>query len=84
MKGLLLYLTEKHDEGFKLTKTALMKNLKSEICWHIYGIVNRNMRNYGEAVKCYMNALKIDNTNTQILKDMSLLQVQYKISNSFI
>lgn len=55
-----------------------MKNLKSEICWHIYGIINRNMRNYSEAVKCYQNALRIDPNNGQILKDMSLLQVQIR------
>lgn len=55
-----------------------MKNLNSEICWHIYGIINRNMRNYSEAVKCYQKALKIDPENGQILKDMSLLQVQIR------
>ena len=36
------------------------------------------MRNYTEAVKCYQNALKIDPENGQILKDMSLLQVQIR------
>ena len=78
MKGLFLYLTEKQDEGFKLARMALMKNMKSEITWHIFGIINRNMRNYAEAVKCYMQALKIDDSNVQILKDMSLLQVQIR------
>lgn len=55
-----------------------MRSLKSEICWHIYGIINRNMRNYAEAVKCYQSALRIDPDNGQILKDMSLLQVQIR------
>ena len=36
------------------------------------------MRNYAEAVKCYQSALRIDPDNGQILKDMSLLQVQIR------
>ena len=36
------------------------------------------MRNYSEAVKCYHNAVRIDPDNGQILKDMSLLQVQIR------
>jgi hypothetical protein len=31
-----------------------MKNMKSEICWHILGIIHRNAKNYPEAVKCYI------------------------------
>jgi hypothetical protein len=44
-------------------KKALMKGLKSEICWHIYGIINRTKRNYQEAVKCYAQALKYSPEN---------------------
>ncbi len=32
--------------------------------------------NYAEAVKCYLNALKHDPENLQILRDLSLLQVK--------
>lgn len=55
-----------------------MKNLKSQICWHIYGVVQRNQKNYSEAVKCYTQALKIDPDNLNILRDMALLQVQIR------
>lgn len=53
MKSIFLYLSGSVEEGAKLAKEALMKNVKSEICWHIYGIINRIQRNYSEAAKCY-------------------------------
>lgn len=37
--------------------------MKSDICWHIYGIINRSKRNYKEAVKCYKFALTISPGN---------------------
>lgn len=52
-----------------------MKNLGSDIAWHIYGIINRSNRNYQEAINCYKKALDISPENVQILRDLSLLQV---------
>ena len=46
MKGLLLNLTEAEAEGLDMAKKALMKNLKSEICWHVLGIIHRNNKTY--------------------------------------
>lgn len=46
MKGLLLNLTDEPVEGLAMAKKALMKNLKSEICWHVLGIIHRNNKNY--------------------------------------
>lgn len=57
---------------------ALMKNLKSDIAWHIYGIINRSNHNYQEAINCYKKALDISPDNVQILRDLSLLQVQIR------
>ncbi len=55
-----------------------MKNLKSELCWHIFGIINRNQRNFLEAIRCYQQALKIDPDNINILRDMAVLQVHIR------
>lgn len=55
-----------------------MKNLKSELCWHIYGIIHRNQRNFLEAIRCYQQALKIDPENINILRDMAVLQVHIR------
>ena len=55
-----------------------MKNLKSELCWHILGIINRNQRKYVDAIGCYKNALKYDAQNVNILRDLAVLQVHVR------
>ena len=51
--------------------------------------LQRSDKKYDEAIKCYRNALKWDNDNIQILRDLSLLQIQmrdldgYKVISSF-
>lgn len=54
---------------------SLQNDLKSHVCWHVYGLLYRSDREYREAIKCYRNALKIDPDNIEILRDLSLLQV---------
>lgn len=78
LKGLFLYLTDSQEEGQKLAKNALMKNFKSELCWHILGIINRNQRKYVDAIGCYKNALKYDPNNVNILRDLAVLQVHVR------
>lgn len=59
---------------------ALLQNdLKSHVCWHVYGLLYRSDREYREAIKCYRNALRIDPDNIEILRDLSLLQVTHQI-----
>ena len=50
-----------------------MKGLMNYLCWHIYGIINRNERNYVEATKCYNKALSLEPENLIILKDLANL-----------
>ncbi len=38
-------------------------------------LLYRQDREYKEAIKCYLNALRIDKENIQILRDLALLQV---------
>ncbi|CAJ0967106.1 unnamed protein product, partial [Ranitomeya imitator] len=38
----------------------------------------RSDKKYEEAIKCYRNALKLDKENLQILRDLSLLQIQMR------
>lgn len=66
---------------FKFIFMILMQNdLKSHVCWHVYGLLYRSDREYREAIKCYRNALRIDPDNIEILRDLSLLQVGYSFS----
>ncbi|PNH41723.1 hypothetical protein VD0004_g5422 [Verticillium dahliae] len=76
MKALILNSQGKTDEAFALGKVALMADMKSHICWHVYGLLWRAVRKYDEAIKAYKQALAIDPDSAQILRDLALLQMQ--------
>ena len=40
-------------------------------------------QDYGQAIKCYRKALHFDGDNSQILRDLSLLQVQMRDIDGF-
>ena len=76
MKGLIYNYMGKKDQSFELIKTGLRNDVRSHICWHVFGLYHRNDCNYQEAMKCYLNALRIDSNNQNILRDLSWLQIQ--------
>jgi len=76
MKGLILNSFNKKTEAYALVKEGLGNHVRSHICWHVYGLLYRSDNNYKEAIKCYLNALKIDSDNQNILRDLSWLQIQ--------
>ncbi|ESO01348.1 hypothetical protein HELRODRAFT_112750 [Helobdella robusta] len=78
MKGLTLSCLGKKDEAYEFVRRGLRNSLKSHVCWHAYGLLQRADRKYDEAIKCYRNALKWDKDNLQILRDLSLLQIQMR------
>ena len=84
MKGLVLNSLDRKDEAVDCIKKGLRFNMTSHVCWHVYGLLHRSNRSYHEAVKCYKQALKIDKGNMQILRDLSLLQVQLRDSQGFM
>lgn len=78
MKGLTLNGLGRRDEAYKYVRQGLRNDLKSHVCWHVYGLLQRSDKKYDEAIKCYRNALKWEKDNLQILKDLSLLQIQMR------
>ncbi|XP_023685420.2 N-alpha-acetyltransferase 15, NatA auxiliary subunit-like isoform X1 [Paramormyrops kingsleyae] len=78
MKGLTLSCLGKKEEAYDLVRRGLRNDLKSHVCWHVYGLLQRSDKKYDEAIKCYRNALKWDKDNLQILRDLSLLQIQMR------
>ncbi|CAI5947038.1 unnamed protein product [Closterium sp. NIES-64] len=76
MKGLIMNCMEKKTQAYELVRKGLKFDLSSHVCWHVYGLLYRSDREYRDAIKCYLNALRIDPNNQQILKDLSLLQVR--------
>ncbi|KAJ6342624.1 hypothetical protein OIU78_010540 [Salix suchowensis] len=80
MKGLTLNCMDRKPEAYDLVRLGLKNDLKSHVCWHVYGLLYRSDREYREAIKCYRNALRIDPDNIEILRDLSLLQSKSALS----
>ncbi|KAJ7951835.1 N-alpha-acetyltransferase 16, NatA auxiliary subunit [Quillaja saponaria] len=84
MKGLTLNCMDRKSEAYELVRQGLKNDLRSHVCWHVYGLLYRSDREYREAIKCYRNALKIDPDNIEILRDLSLLQAQMRDLTGFV
>jgi|EP01047_Picozoa_sp_COSAG01_P046555 tetratricopeptide (TPR) repeat protein len=84
MKGLILNCMERKEEGYDFARRGLRNNLRSHVCWHVFGLMHRADRNYPEAIKSYMQALRIDTENMNILRDLSLLQIQMRELPGFL
>jgi peptide alpha-N-acetyltransferase len=78
MKGLILNCLGRKEEAYDHVRRGLTNDLRSHVCWHVFGLLQRSDKKYSEAIKCYRNALKWDKDNLQILRDLSLLQIQMR------
>jgi peptide alpha-N-acetyltransferase len=84
MRGLVLNCMDRKTEAYEYVKKGLAKDIRSHVCWHVFGLVYRSDRDYKEAIKCYRNALRIEPESNQILRDLSLLQVQLRDRAGFL
>lgn len=84
MKALILNGQGKMEEAFALGKEALTADMKSHICWHVYGILYRANKNFEEAAKAYKFALKLEPTSAQIQRDLAVLQIQMRDYQGYI
>ncbi|KAK0262867.1 hypothetical protein B0A54_09017 [Friedmanniomyces endolithicus] len=84
MKALILSSQGKSEEAFELCKVALKNAMKSQVCWHVYGLLYRGQRNYEEALKAYRFALRLDPESTQIQRDLAMLQVQMRDYDGYL
>ena len=78
MKALIINGQGNSEEAFALAKEALKHSMKSHICWHVYGLLYRSVKNFEEAIKAYKFALKLEPDSHQIQKDLALLQMQMR------
>ena len=78
MKALILNTQGHTDDAFDLAKTALKNDMKSHVCWHVYGLLYRSAKNFEESIKAYKFALKLDPESQQIQRDLALLQIQMR------
>ncbi len=60
MRGLIYNYCNKKTEAYESAQKGLRNDVKSHVCWHVYGLLQRADRKYDEAIKCYRNALRCD------------------------
>ena len=78
MKALIINSQGHSEEAFALAKVALTSDMKSHVCWHVYGLLYRSAKNFEEAIKAYKFALKLEPESQQIQRDLALLQMQMR------
>lgn len=84
MKALIISNQGQQEEAFALAKEALKNDMKSHICWHVYGLLYRADKNYEEAIKAYRFALRIEPDSQPIQRDLALLQMQMRDYQGYI
>lgn len=72
------------EEAFKLAKVALGNNMKSHVCWHVYGLLYRSEKNFEEAIKAYKFALRLEPDSGPIQRDLAHLQIQMRDYEGYI
>src|ERR1700743_320723 len=78
MKALIISHQGHTEEAFTLAKSALNNNMKSHICWHVYGLLYRAEKNYEESIKAYKFALRLEPDSAPIQRDLAHLQIQMR------
>ena len=84
MKALIINIQGNSEEAFALAKEALKCDMKSHVCWHVYGLLYRSAKNFEEAIKAYKFALKLEPESQQIQRDLALLQIQMRDYDGYV
>jgi N-alpha-acetyltransferase 15/16, NatA auxiliary subunit len=84
MKALIMSNLGQLEEAFTLAKAALRNDMKSHVCWHVFGLLYRAEKNYEEAIKAYRFALKLEPDSQPIQRDLALLQMQMRDYQGYI
>lgn len=71
-------------EAFALAKVALNNNMKSHVCWHVYGLLYRSEKNFDESIKAYKFALRLEPESAPIQRDLANLQIQMRDYQGYI
>ena len=78
-RALILMGQKKQEEALGLMKDILKKdpkNFKNFTVWHVYGLVHRQAKQFKEARMCLSQALKLDDTNQNVLRDLAGIQLR--------
>ncbi|EEB88275.1 hypothetical protein MPER_13973, partial [Moniliophthora perniciosa FA553] len=74
----------KREEGIDLVKKGVRLDLTSHIVWHVFGLIQKGEKNYEEALKSYIQALKFDKENLNILRDAAQLQTHLRLYDALV
>ena len=69
-------------QAYDLVRRGVRQDISSHVCWRRSAY--RSDREYTQAIKCYRGALRHDKDNIQILRDLSMLQVQMRDLKGFV
>ncbi|KZT39448.1 N-terminal acetyltransferase A, auxiliary subunit [Sistotremastrum suecicum HHB10207 ss-3] len=78
MKGLVVAHMGRKEEGLELVRKGIRMDLTSHIVWHVFGLMKKSERDYEEAVKSYLVALRYDKDNMNIMRDAANMQMQLR------
>jgi tetratricopeptide (TPR) repeat protein len=84
MKALIIGSQGHTNEAFALAKIALNNNMKSHVCWHVYGLLYRSVKNFDESIKAYKFALRLEPESAPIQRDLANLQIQMRDYQGYI
>lgn len=79
----MAYLGDKED-GLKDLKDASKMKFSNPIPWHFMALYYKEEKNYDLAMKNYAMALKYDNTNFNVFREQSYLQLYLRHFKSFL
>jgi peptide alpha-N-acetyltransferase len=82
-KALILNALKKKTEAMAAIKVAISKNITNFTCWHVQGIILRGQKQYAEAKKSYLMAVRYDENNQNVMRDLSLIQAYLKDYDGF-
>ncbi|CAD8097828.1 unnamed protein product [Paramecium primaurelia] len=78
LKAIFMYYNEEREAGLALAYQAVLKNLASDFCWHIYGLIQKAEKNYIQAVKCFIQAINKGEENLQLIRDTANLSIHIR------
>ncbi|RMZ87152.1 hypothetical protein DV736_g5620, partial [Chaetothyriales sp. CBS 134916] len=84
MKALIIGTQGHSQDAFALAKTALNNNMKSHVCWHVYGLLYRSEKKFEESIKAYKFALRLEPESVPIQRDLAHLQIQMRDYEGYI
>jgi tetratricopeptide (TPR) repeat protein len=86
LKGLILSKMDesKLEEAYACVKNGIKNNFASPFSWFVYGQIYKKDGNYTEALKCYLQAHRLDGSDDRVLSELSSLQIHARDFSGFL